>query len=77
MRECSDYEYWRNGMFVRWRTGTEYFLVCTLPHEPNEFHIVTTGNQMGHVLIGNLVDLIDNLIEEWYPGKCIHLTYFH
>ena len=59
-------------MFMQWGTGNDYLLVCSLPQTPNNFHVVTTGNRRGHVVMGNLVDLIDNLIEEWYPGKTMN-----
>ena len=54
-------------MFIDW-SAERYFLVATLPGQSNEFDIITIGNRMGYILLGSLVDIVDNLIEEWYPG---------
>ena len=45
-----------------------YFLVSIVPDLQNVFDVYVPRNQFGFQLLGKVVDLIDSLIEEWYPG---------
>ena len=45
-----------------------YFLIATLPNNQNTFDIYVPEHQDGFQLLGVIVDLIDNLVEEWYSG---------
>jgi len=52
---------------MTWDTN-RYFLIATLPNLQNTFDIYVPENQDGFKLLGVMVDLIDSLVEEWYPG---------
>ena len=45
-----------------------YFLISVVPDLQNVFDVYVPKNQYGFLLLGKVVDLIDSLIEEWYPG---------
>ncbi len=60
-------EYWRDGIFRFW-TGEKYFVVTTSEMFANTLEIIVPVSQGGYELLGYLVDHIDTLIEEWYPG---------
>ena len=61
-----------NAVFKYWKSGFNYcdpllyFLVEDL--EVHGVHIVVTPGREGCKVYGQLVDLISNLVEEWYPG---------
>ena len=45
-----------------------YLLISIVADQKNVFDIYVPRNQYGFQLLGRVVDLIDSLIEEWYPG---------
>ena len=45
-----------------------FFLISVVPDLQNVFDIYVPKNPYGFQLLGKVVDLIDSLIEEWYPG---------
>eukprot|EP00794_Sanderia_malayensis_P005393 gene5393-6066_t len=60
-------EYWRDGIFRFW-SEEKYFAVTTSESLNDTLEIVVPVSQGGYELLGYLVDHIDTLIEEWYPG---------
>ncbi|CAH1266221.1 MFHAS1 [Branchiostoma lanceolatum] len=62
-------EYWREGIYVFWSTQ-EYFLVKGIKGEKNSMDITVPATRQGSRLLGHVVDLVDDLIEEWFPGLC-------
>ncbi|XP_078595563.1 leucine-rich repeat serine/threonine-protein kinase 2-like isoform X5 [Branchiostoma floridae x Branchiostoma japonicum] len=62
-------EYWREGIYVFWSTQ-EYFLVKRIKGEKNSMDITVPATRQGSRLLGHVVDLVDDLIEEWFPGLC-------
>lgn len=60
-------KFWKTGIYITWNTS-RYFLISSVPELPKSFDIYVPKNQDGFMLLGILVDLIDGLIEEWYPG---------
>ncbi|XP_019623007.1 PREDICTED: leucine-rich repeat serine/threonine-protein kinase 2-like [Branchiostoma belcheri] len=62
-------EYWREGIYVFWTTQ-EYFLVKSIKGEKNSMDITVPATRQGSRLLGHVVDHVDDLIEEWFPGLC-------
>ncbi|KAI8511237.1 Leucine-rich repeat serine/threonine-protein kinase 2, partial [Branchiostoma belcheri] len=62
-------EYWREGIYVFWSTQ-EYFLVKSIKGEKNSMDITVPATRQGSRLLGHVVDHVDDLIEEWFPGLC-------
>ncbi|XP_066910752.1 leucine-rich repeat serine/threonine-protein kinase 2-like isoform X2 [Clytia hemisphaerica] len=60
-------DYWQTGMYMSWDVNS-LFLITTVPEKQNIFDIYVPMNQHGFMVLGVVVDLVDNLIEEWYPG---------
>jgi len=60
-------DYWRNGVFRFW-SATKFFIITTSEEHNETMEIIVPVSQHGYELIGFLVDHVDSLIEEWYPG---------
>ena len=63
--------YWRTGLFCK--VGTLFFCVESLAQNPN-YHdkqgilIVCSPTARGRNVLGQLIDIVELLISEWYPG---------
>ncbi|XP_077988732.1 leucine-rich repeat serine/threonine-protein kinase 2-like [Glandiceps talaboti] len=62
-------EYWKEGIYVCW-SEQAFFLVEPLSSKPDTLEITTPCTKFGMRLLGQVVDHIDVLIEEWFPGLC-------
>ncbi|KAL5013850.1 hypothetical protein ScPMuIL_008120, partial [Solemya velum] len=58
---------WRKGICGYWNDGV-FFRIESVSTANEEIHIMVPATNKGSMLLGQVVDHVDALIEEWYPG---------
>ncbi|XP_070559106.1 leucine-rich repeat serine/threonine-protein kinase 2-like [Ptychodera flava] len=67
--EINESHHWRTGFYVCW---SEESYSCVEEVDFDTVNILIPFTSSGSRLLGEIVDIIDDLIEEWYPGLCEH-----
>nr|KAG5687425.1 hypothetical protein BaRGS_019824 [Batillaria attramentaria] len=70
--EPAEVRCWQEGLFVMWKQDA-FFLVDGCRGDTEEVHVTVPASSQGARLLGYLVDHVDSLVDEWYPG---HLFLF-
>ncbi|XP_025107353.1 leucine-rich repeat serine/threonine-protein kinase 2-like isoform X2 [Pomacea canaliculata] len=58
---------WQEGLFVIWKQDT-FFMLDGCRGDTEEVHVTVPSSPPGVRLLGYVVDHIDSLVDEWYPG---------